>query len=159
VVHVDDYGHHPTEVNAVLKTARAVWPDRRLVTLFQPHRFTRTRALHREFGEVLMNTDILLLAEVYPAGERPLPGVSSSLILAAVRSQNHPPEAHIVADSDEASRIARGVLKPGDILLTLGAGDVYRWGDRIMNDRARDATDAPCAVDRMSGERSSLPMG
>jgi len=159
VIHVDDYGHHPTEVNAVLKTARAVWPDRRLVTLFQPHRFTRTRALHREFGGVLMNTDILLLAEVYPAGERPLPGVSSSLILAAVRSQNHPPEAHIVADSDEASRIARGVLKPGDILLTLGAGDVYRWGDRIMNDRARDATDAPCAVDRMSSERSSLPMG
>ncbi len=159
VIHVDDYGHHPTEVAAVLATARAVWPDRRLVTLFQPHRYTRTRALHREFGSVLTNTDVLLLAEVYPAGERALPGVSSSLILAAVRGQPNPPESFVVADAAEASRIAGSVLRAGDVLLTLGAGDVYRWGDRIMNDRARGAADAPRPMDRMSSDRSSLPMG
>lgn len=159
VIHVDDYGHHPTEVDAVLATARAVWPDRRLVTLFQPHRYSRTRALHREFGQVLTQTDVLLLAEVYPAGERPLPGVSSSIILAAIRGQSNAPETHLVADADEASRLGREVLRRGDVLLTLGAGDVYRWGDRIMNDRARDVMTATGAVNRTLSDRSSLPMG
>jgi UDP-N-acetylmuramate--alanine ligase len=159
VTHVDDYGHHPTEIGAVLKTVRSVWPDRRLVVLFQPHRYSRTRALHQEFGTVLCQADVLLLAELYAAGERPLPGVSSSLILAAVRSQSRSPEIHLVADADEATRVARTVLKTGDILLTLGAGDVYRWGDRIMSDRVRDAVEAPRAMDRMSSDRTSLPMG
>jgi UDP-N-acetylmuramate--alanine ligase len=134
VTHVDDYGHHPTEIAAVLATARSVW-SRRLVTLFQPHRYSRTRALHRQFGEALANTDVLLLAEVYPAGERPLPGVSSSLILAAVRAQAGAPSVHPVRDAEDAARIAREILRPGDVLLTLGAGDVARWGDRIMKER------------------------
>jgi UDP-N-acetylmuramate--alanine ligase len=136
VVHVDDYGHHPTEVAAVLATARSVYP-RRLVTLFQPHRFSRTKALHRQFGEALANTDVLLLAEVYPAGERPLPGVSSSLILAAVRARTGSPEVIAVRDADEAARVAQEVLRPGDVLLTLGAGDVVKWGERIMKERER----------------------
>jgi UDP-N-acetylmuramate--alanine ligase len=141
VLHVDDYGHHPTEVAAVLATARAVW-DRRVVTLFQPHRFSRTQALHEQFGEALAGTDILMLTEIYPAGERPLPHVSSSLILAAVRRQASPPEVVMVADADDAVRTARDLLRPGDVLLTLGAGDVYRWGDQVMNARARDLATA-----------------
>lgn len=136
ILHVDDYGHHPTEVAAVLATARSAW-DRRLVTLFQPHRFSRTEALHQEFGKALANTDVLLLADIYPAGERPLPGVSSSLILAAVRADSDPPEIVQVGDLPDAVRESRKLLRSGDILLTLGAGDVYRWGDRIMNERAR----------------------
>jgi UDP-N-acetylmuramate--alanine ligase len=137
VLHVDDYGHHPTEVAAVLATARSVW-SRRLVTLFQPHRFSRTQALHEEFGAALSGTDVLLLAEIYPAGERPLPQVSSSLILAAVRRHAQAPEVIAVRDAEDAVRVARGLLAPGDVLLTLGAGDVYRWGDQIMSARARD---------------------
>ncbi len=147
VLHVDDYGHHPTEVGAVLRTARQVW-TRRLVTLFQPHRYSRTRALQAEFGPALAQSDVLLLTEIYAAGERALPGVSSSLILAAVRAQPDPPETRLVANVDEAAAAAREILRPGDVLLTLGAGDIYRWGDRIMNERTRNAvpTETPIAL-------------
>ena len=141
VLHVDDYGHHPTEVAAVLATVRSVW-DRRLVTLFQPHRYSRTQALHEQFGSALANTDMLLLSEIYPAGERPLPGVASSLILAAVRMQPKPPEVVAVRDAEEAVRVACDLLRPGDLLLTLGAGNVYRWGDSIMRERARVAAES-----------------
>lgn len=136
VLHVDDYGHHPTEISAVLATARACW-TRRLVTLFQPHRFSRTKALAQEFGDALVDTDVLLLADIYPAGERALPGVSSSLILAAIRAHEQVPDVHLVGDADGACRAAAGILRSGDILLTLGAGDVVRWGDRIMSERHR----------------------
>ncbi len=150
VTHVDDYGHHPTEIAAVLATARAVWPTRRLVTLFQPHRYSRTRALHREFGNALANTDLLLLGEIYAAGERSLPGVSASLILAAVRAHETGPETHLVADIDEAASIARSLIRPGDVLLTLGAGDVWRWGDRIMGERSRASSHPGCAAEAIT---------
>jgi UDP-N-acetylmuramate--alanine ligase len=146
VTHVDDYGHHPTEIAAVLATARSVWPTRRLVTLFQPHRYSRTRALHREFGEALANTDVLLLGEIYAAGERALPGVSASLILAAVRANATHPEMHLVENAAEAASVAKGVIRPGDVLLTLGAGDVWRWGDRIMEERTRVSEHPGCAA-------------
>lgn len=146
VTHVDDYGHHPTEIAAVLATVRAVWPSRRLVTLFQPHRYSRTRALQREFGEALTNTDVLLLGQIYAAGERSLPGVSASLILAAVRAQTVVPEMILVEDAEDAIRIARSLIQPGDVLLTLGAGDVWRWGDRIMDERARLSANPGCAA-------------
>lgn len=146
VTHVDDYGHHPTEIAAVLATVRSVWPARRLVTLFQPHRYSRTRALHHEFGEALTNTDVLLLGEIYAAGERLLPGVSASLILAAVRAHATYPELHLVENVDEAASVARCVIRPGDVLLTLGAGDVWRWGDRIMEERSRASEEPGCAA-------------
>lgn len=153
VLHVDDYGHHPTEIAAVLSTAREIW-GRRIVTLFQPHRYSRTRALQQEFGAALAMTDVLLLGEIYAAGERALPGVSSSLILAAIRGQARHPDIHMVSNADDAARVCDGLLEPGDILLTLGAGDVYRWGDRIMSERARRA-DARA----MTGDRAVAPSG
>lgn len=158
VLHVDDYGHHPTEIAAVLAAARAVWPDRRIVTLFQPHRFSRTKALHAAFGSALAACDVLLLTEIYPAGEIPLPGVSSSLILAAVHGQPHSPEAHPVADAEEAIREAGALLQPGDLLLTLGAGDVVRWGDRIMNERARRPSRAE-RTEARPAEAPAVPSG
>jgi UDP-N-acetylmuramate--alanine ligase len=151
VLHVDDYGHHPTEVTAVLETARSVW-NRRLVTLFQPHRYSRTQALAEEFGKALAKTDVLLLAEIYPAGERPLPGVDASLILAAIRAHPGAPKVYSVRDAAEAVRCSRDLLQPGDVLLTLGAGDVYRWGDRIMSERARSS------AGRISGDEVGSPV-
>lgn len=155
ILHVDDYGHHPTEIAAVLTTARSVW-DRRVVTLFQPHRFSRTQALHREFGVALAETDVLLLGEIYPAGERPLPGIDASLILAAIRAQPDAPEVVRVRDAADAAVQAAKILRPGDILLTMGAGNIYRWGDQIMNERARalagDRSDTTVAPPAESGQ-------
>jgi UDP-N-acetylmuramate--alanine ligase len=127
---VDDYGHHPTELAAVLSTARKVF-DGRLVVLFQPHRFTRTQALAREFAEVLADVDVLFLADIYPGGERPIPGVRSDLILDQIRSLRER-EVQRVHDEAEAVEMVSAHLAPGDVLLTLGAGSVSRWGSAIV---------------------------
>jgi len=131
VLLIDDYGHHPTEMAAVFATAREAHPDRRLVVVFQPHRFTRTRSLAREFAEVLKDVDLLVLADVYPAGERPIPGVSSDLILDALRLLSDR-EVVRVHGRDDAPVAVAGLLRPGDLVVTLGAGDVSRWGDAIL---------------------------
>jgi UDP-N-acetylmuramate--alanine ligase len=130
VTWVDDYGHHPTELAATLSTARKVF-DRRLVVLFQPHRFTRTQALAREFAEVLADVDVLFLADIYPGGERPIPGVRSDLILDQIRSLRER-EVFRVHDENDAVEQVSTQLLPGDVLLTLGAGSVSRWGSAIM---------------------------
>ena len=84
---VDDYGHHPTEVDATIKAARAGWPDKNLVMLFQPHRFTRTRDLYDDFANVLTQVDTLLMLEVYPAGEAPIPGADSRSLCRTIRGR------------------------------------------------------------------------
>ncbi|MCA9726824.1 MAG: UDP-N-acetylmuramate--L-alanine ligase [Candidatus Eisenbacteria bacterium] len=130
VLWVDDYGHHPTEIAATLATARRVF-DRRLVVVFQPHRYTRTQALAREFAEVLGDLDVLFLADIYPGGEKPLPGVRSDMILDqihALRDQT----VHRVSDEVETTQAVSAVLEPGDVLLTLGAGSVSRWAPKIL---------------------------
>jgi UDP-N-acetylmuramate--alanine ligase len=152
VLWIDDYGHHPTEVAAVLATARSVY-NRRLVLVFQPHRYTRTRALAREFAEVLKAADVLVLADIYPAGERPLPGVSSDLILDGLRLVSSREVVRVKGAEDAAGAVG-SLLRTGDLLLTLGAGDVSRWGDAILEnylsvratsgeDPATDATGPP----------------
>jgi len=127
---VDDYGHHPTEIAAVLATARDVHPGR-LVVVFQPHRYTRTAALAREFAEVLRGADLLVLADIYAAGERPLAGVSADLILDALRVLSSQEVVRVKGRADGPDTIA-ALLRPGDFVLTLGAGDVSRWGDAIL---------------------------
>lgn len=130
VLLVDDYGHHPTEMAAVLATARSVY-DRRLVVLFQPHRYSRTASLAREFAEVLKDADVLILADIYPAGERPITGVSADLISDGIRvlTGREPIRVHGGAD---APGVIAPLLHPGDVLLTLGAGDVSQWGPSIL---------------------------
>jgi UDP-N-acetylmuramate--alanine ligase len=135
VAWVDDYGHHPTEIAAVLATVRSVY-RRRLVVVFQPHRYSRTRALAREFAEVLRDADLLVLADVYGAGERPIPGVSSDLILDALRPLSSR-EGVRVKGREDAPAVVAALLRPGDCLLTLGAGDVTGWGELILAERAR----------------------
>ncbi len=130
VVLLDDYGHHPTELAAVLATARSVW-DRRQVVVFQPHRYSRTRALAREFAEVLKDADVLVLADIYSAGERPIAGVTSDLIMDGVRALNGR-EVIRVHGGDDAVTTISALLAPGDLLMTLGAGDVSRWGNAIL---------------------------
>ncbi|MDD5033857.1 MAG: UDP-N-acetylmuramate--L-alanine ligase [Methylococcaceae bacterium] len=120
---VDDYGHHPREVAATLDSARQAWPDRRLVVVFQPHRYTRTRDLFEDFVQVLSKVDLLVLLEVYPAGEAPLAGADGRSLSRAIRLRGQV-DPIFVTKLDELSAILSGILEPGDVVLTLGAGNV-----------------------------------
>lgn len=120
---VDDYGHHPREVAATIQAARASWPERRLVVAFQPHRYTRTRDLFEDFAEVLSAVDALLVLEVYPAGEKPIPGADSRTLCRAIRARGQV-DPVFVAQADDLADTLRGVLRDGDVVLTLGAGDI-----------------------------------
>ncbi|MEO0996263.1 MAG: UDP-N-acetylmuramate--L-alanine ligase [Pseudomonadota bacterium] len=120
---VDDYGHHPTEIAATLAAARSGWPDRRLVLVFQPHRYTRTRDLLDDFAQVLSGVDALVLLEVYAAGEESIAGADSRAVARAVRGRGtvEPVLAETRAD---VLAVLPGILRDGDLLLTMGAGDV-----------------------------------
>jgi UDP-N-acetylmuramate--alanine ligase len=120
---VDDYGHHPTEVAATLDAVRQGWPTRRLVLAFQPHRYTRTRDLLDDFGRVLGECDVLLVTEVYAAGEAPIAGADGRAICRAVRTRGHV-EPVFVEHVESLADSLRGVLHDGDVVLTMGAGNI-----------------------------------
>jgi UDP-N-acetylmuramate--alanine ligase len=126
---VDDYGHHPTEIRATLSALRDRYPDRRLVVLFQPHRYTRTQSLWAEFAQCFSQADRVYILDIYPAGEAPLPGVSSDLILESLK-KTHPAAFGLPNPIDFAK--LRNELQSGDILLTLGAGDVWKCGEPFL---------------------------
>jgi UDP-N-acetylmuramate--alanine ligase len=130
VVHIDDYGHHPTEIAAVLRTAREVFAGRRLVVLFQPHRYSRTAALREEFGPAFHDADLLVLTDIYAAGETPIEGVSGEILAERIARAG----TRVIYAAEEAEAIARAAaeLQPGDVLLTLGAGSIWKWGDEVM---------------------------
>jgi UDP-N-acetylmuramate--alanine ligase len=123
VTMVDDYGHHPSEVAAVIQTARRVWPDRRLVMVYQPHRFTRTRDLYDDFVRVLSEVDALVLLEVYAAGEEPIPGADGKALCQGLRQRGlvNPTYA---ADPEEALGLLPDIVRDGDVVLVQGAGSV-----------------------------------
>lgn len=131
VLVVDDYGHHPAEIAATLATARQSYPDRRLVVAFQPHRFSRTKALFGEFCKVFEVADKLLLTEIYPASEMPIPGVSGESLAQGIR-QVSSTDVDYCQDFDEIVRRLPDVLRPGDLFLTLGAGNIYTVGQRWL---------------------------
>jgi UDP-N-acetylmuramate--alanine ligase len=120
---LDDYGHHPTEVAATLEAVRQGWPARRLVLVFQPHRYTRTRDLLDDFGRVLGGCDVLLVTEVYAAGETPIAGADGRAICRAVRSRGLM-EPVFVERTDELADSLLGLLRDGDVVLTMGAGNI-----------------------------------
>ncbi len=120
---VDDYGHHPTEVAATLEAVRQAWPKRRLVLAFQPHRYTRTRDLLDDFGRVLGDCDVLLVTEVYAAGEAPIAGADGRAICRAVRTRGLT-EPVFVERVENLAESLRGVLRDGDVVLTMGAGNI-----------------------------------
>lgn len=123
VLLVDDYGHHPTEVRATLAAARAAWPERRLVLIFQPHRYTRTRDLYDDFAEVLAKVDVLIMLDVYAAGEDPIPGADGRSLCRSIR-QRGTLDPIFVATPAEVPAVLADVLKDGDVVLTQGAGNV-----------------------------------
>jgi UDP-N-acetylmuramate--alanine ligase len=128
---VDDYGHHPAEVRATLSGARTGFPGRRLVVAFQPHRYTRTRDLLDEFGRAFDDADEVVISEVYAASETPIPGVSGAVLADRIRAHGHR-SVHFVPDRAAlASELAR-LVRPGDIVLTLGAGDISQTGGELL---------------------------
>jgi UDP-N-acetylmuramate--alanine ligase len=130
VLVVDDYGHHPTEIAAVLAAARAAL-GRRLVVAFQSHRYTRTRALLDAFGPALAGADEIVLTPIYPAGEDPIPGVTSERLADAVRAGSGRP-VHLVASVDDVVPALLARVRPGDAVITLGAGSIAGVPARLL---------------------------
>ena len=133
VLHVDDYGHHPREVAATIEAIRDGWPDRRLVLAFQPHRYTRTRDLFEDFSMVLSDVDVLVLLEVYPAGEAPITSADGRSLARAIRLRGQV-EPVFVEDINNLADTLKGVLDEGDILLTLGAGNIGAAAARLSEE-------------------------
>ncbi len=138
---VDDYGHHPTEIAATIATARTGdW--KRVLVMFQPHRYTRTLALKEEFGRAFGLADHVFVANVYPASEKPIPGVSGQTIVDAVLANGHPSAFH-EEDITKIHQLAGARIQDGDIILSLGAGNIHEAGARLVKDlETRDALSA-----------------
>jgi len=130
VMVVDDYGHHPTEIRATLSAAKEGWA-RRTVVIFQPHRYTRVQALAAEFARSFYEADVLIVLPIYPAGEDPIPGVTASTLDEAIRKHGHR-DVTLVEGLDEAEAAVRAIVEPGDLVITLGAGDVGRLCERLL---------------------------
>ena len=131
VVLLDDYGHHPTEVDVTIEAARTNWPDKRLVMVYQPHRYSRTRDLYEDFVRVLSKVDVLLLLDVYPAGEEPLEGADSKSLCRSIRQRGHVDPVY-VGQNDELQPIVADVLKNGDLLITQGAGNIGQIAKQLQ---------------------------
>ncbi len=123
VLMVDDYGHHPREVAATIQAARAAWPERRLLIAFQPHRYSRTQELFEDFTEALSSVDVLLVLEVYAAGEDPIAGADSRALCRAIRTRGRVEPVFVGPESDLAETLL-DVIQEGDVVMTLGAGDI-----------------------------------
>lgn len=130
---VDDYGHHPTEIKVTLQAARQCWPDRRLVVVFQPHRYTRIAALFDEFTRAFYQADSLVVLPIYSAGEAPIENVNGQAIYEGILLHGH--KDVVFQDGQEAAvSHLKGALRQGDVLLTLGAGDVWRVGEKFLEE-------------------------
>ena len=131
VLVLDDYAHHPTEIAATLAAARQVHPARRLVALFQPHLYSRTRDFAEDFGRALLACDVALVTDVYPSREKPLPGVTGELVAQAARRAGHADVVYVSEKTRVVGELER-ILKSGDLLLTMGAGDIVRLGEAYL---------------------------
>ena len=131
ILFLDDYGHHPTEIMATLSAAKECWPDRRLVVVFQPHRFTRTRDLYDKFVISFNQADFLIITPLYGAGEEPIPGVDSRTLYQGIRNHGHRAVTYCDSTEDTISELL-DQIRPGDIVLTLGAGDIHLVGTDLL---------------------------
>src|SRR5437763_7713406 len=131
VLIIDDYGHHPTEVRATLAAAKVGSKGRRMVVLFQPHRYTRTRDQLDEFARAFNNADVLLVTDIYAASEDPIPGINAETLTEAIRSYGHKDAAY-VGNLETAVKALVSEARPGDMVVTLGAGNVYQAGEQLL---------------------------
>jgi len=128
---VDDYGHHPTEIRATLEAIKQAWPQKRLVVLFQPHRYSRTKALFKEFQTCFHKADYLVMSDIYPASEEPIPGVTGESLLEATKlhGQRH---TLYIGELDKMAEELLPILQEGDLVLTLGAGNIVKVGEELL---------------------------
>jgi UDP-N-acetylmuramate--alanine ligase len=129
---MDDYGHHPTEIRATLAAIKEAWPDKRLVVLFQPHRYTRTEALYKEFQTAFHQADFLVMTDIYAASEAAIPGVSSENLLVDIKrhGQRH---THFIPAVEGLAEALLPLLAADDLVLTLGAGNIVRAGEDLLD--------------------------
>ncbi|HVP56816.1 MAG TPA: UDP-N-acetylmuramate--L-alanine ligase, partial [bacterium] len=136
IVVMDDYAHHPTEIMATLKAARSVW-RKRVVAVFQPHRHTRTNALWERLGRSFYDADCVVVTSIYGAGEEPIPGVTAELVAKAAVAGGHR-DVTFIPDRSKVIEHLAGILRPGDLLITLGAGDVWKVGEEMLRRLSRE---------------------
>lgn len=146
IMMIDDYGHHPREIQVVLDAIRAGWPERRLVMVYQPHRYTRTKALFEDFVSVLSTVDVLILLDIYSAGETPIPGADSRSLSGSIRARGHV-DPIFVPDKAHLLEVLLSVLQDNDILLMQGAGDI----GSIVTDLANNTLKFPRDTARETG--------
>ena len=128
---MDDYAHHPTEIEVSLKAVREGW-KRRIITVFQPHLYSRTRDFHQEFGRSFFNSDLLVITSIYPAREQPIPGVTSELIARAAKEYGHQ-EVYYIPEKEKVVPFLLKTVKENDLVMTIGAGDVYQVGEKLIS--------------------------
>ncbi len=133
---IDDYGHHPTEIKSTLEAVTECWPDRRKVVVFQPHRYTRTKALFDDFTRSFYQSDVLLVLPIYAAGEKKIKGVTGHQLCEGIKAHGHR-EVFCARTMQQALGYLKKNIKPGDVLLTLGAGDVWKVGMQLLSVRKR----------------------
>ncbi|KAF0152686.1 MAG: UDP-N-acetylmuramate/alanine ligase [Ignavibacteria bacterium] len=130
VMVIDDYGHHPTEINVTLDGIRRGW-NRRLVAIFQPHLFSRTRDFYQEFGRSFLNSDVFICTDVYPARETPIEGISGELITETAKKFGHK-NVYYEPDKTKIPELLKSIYQKGDIIITLGAGDIWKFGNHFV---------------------------
>jgi UDP-N-acetylmuramate--alanine ligase len=127
---LDDYAHHPTEIKVTLSALRTSWQDRRIITVFQPHRYSRTKLLAEKFGKAFFDADCVIINDVYSANESPISGISGETIFKEVKKSNHRKVRYLPSKEDILSYLSE-IVQPGDIIITMGAGDIWTVGQEL----------------------------
>ena len=130
---IDDYGHHPSEIKATLEAIHRGWPDRRIITVFQPHRYSRTQLLLEQFGNSFQDSDIVIINDIYPANENPIPGITAELVYQKIKKFKKD-NVFYLAGKEETISFLIDLIANGDIVLTMGAGDVWKIGKQLAKD-------------------------
>ncbi|MFY0683672.1 MAG: UDP-N-acetylmuramate--L-alanine ligase [Balneola sp.] len=133
VMVIDDYAHHPTEVAATLNAARKGWPDRRIIAVFQPHLYSRTQDLYKEFGLSFSDAEVLVITDVYPSREKPIEGVTGKLISETAEQYGHKRVIYVEDKNDVTDKL-KEISEAGDIIITMGAGDIYKYGEAFVTE-------------------------
>jgi len=136
----DDYGHHPEEIRVTLEALKQSFPSSRLIVVFQPHRYSRTKLLMDEFADALSKSDILFILDIFPAGEKPIEGVNSSILRDKVARGGHK-NSHHVSGSSQIVKSIKEVIESGDIVLTLGAGNVWKIAEELAEEITEEVTE------------------